>query len=76
MSHSQAESAKAVSSCSTSSEEAAYTQVGSIEYVKNLEILKKKSNAPSICTQCWCFMATKQSKSHRADHIKNRMTAS
>ena len=41
-----------------------------------MEILKKQSNDPSICTKYWYFMAITQSKSHRADHIKNRMTAS
>ena len=54
-------------------------QIGGAKYsdfIKHLEIIKKQSNAPSLCAQCWAFMSASHSKSHTVDHKEYRMTAS
>ena len=63
--------------CCNTSEEAIYMEIGSNryqEYLKNLALLPKQTNAPSICTECWCFLTNSQMKKHRADHAQFRKT--
>ena len=64
--------------CSNNTEESVYMQIGGAKYsdfIKNLEMIKKQSNAPSLCAQCWAFMSASHSKSHTVNHKEDRMTA-
>ena len=61
-----------VKNCSNMSEDTLYIEIGSskyIEYIKNLILIAKKTNSPSICYECWCFLTNSQ-------HHKNRKTPS
>ena len=60
-------------------EDTLYIESGSfkyIEFIKNLILIAKKTNFPSICCECWCFLTSNQLKSHRENHHKNRKTPS
>ena len=64
---------------SNNTEEVVYMQIGGAKYsdfIKHLEIIKKQSNAPSLCAQFWAFISASHSKSHTVDHKEYRMTAS
>ena len=68
-----------VKNCSNMTEDTLYIEIGSskyIEFIKNLILIAKKTNSPSICCECWCFLTNSQLISHRKDHHKNRKTPS